>query len=111
MKGKWVSYSLDRGIKQEAEKIIRKLGFTPSSIINVLYKKIIDKNEIPFNIVKKNKNVGYMCRIEENTKEKAEKIIKAAGMKPTYVVNMFYNEIIQCKGLPFDIELKLNKEN
>lgn len=112
IKEKYVSYTINKETKKEAEKIIRKLGFTPSSVINLLYVEIIENRKVPFDITQHNKGkkVRYMCRIEKKVKKDAEKIIKESGLTPTSLFNIFYKEIIQRQGLPFEVKLQLNNE-
>jgi len=109
----WVSYlstTIDKEIKKEAEKIIRKLGYTPTSVIKLFYEMIIENRQIPFDIPQHNKEkkVGYMCRIDKKIKEEADKIIKSLGLTPTSLFNIFYNEIIRHQGLPFKVKVRLN---
>jgi DNA-damage-inducible protein J len=37
-------------VKEEAEAILKQLGLTPTSIINLLYKQIIYQRKVPFEI-------------------------------------------------------------
>jgi addiction module RelB/DinJ family antitoxin len=111
-KNKSVSYNINNDNKKEAEKIIRKLGFTPPFIINLLYLKTIENRKIPFDISQysKDKNVRYFLRIEKKTKESAEKIIKSVGLNHTSLLNIFYDEIIKRNGLPFEVKTYIDKK-
>jgi len=41
---------IDRKVKEEAEAVIEKLGLNPSSVVNILYRQIIEHKRIPFEI-------------------------------------------------------------
>lgn len=47
---KRVTVWVDRKIKEEAEALLRQLGLTPTSIINLLYKQVIFHKKLPFEI-------------------------------------------------------------
>lgn len=50
------------------------------------------------------------ARIDQSVKERAERIMKDLGIKPTQVINMLYHQIILRKGIPFDIEIPENDQ-
>lgn len=45
-----VTVWVDKKLKDDAELILEGLGFTPTSLINILYRQIIMTKEIPFKI-------------------------------------------------------------
>lgn len=52
-----------------------------------------------------NKNAVISARIDENTKEKAEKVLKIIGLRPSEAITMFYRQVILVRGLPFKAEI------
>ena len=44
-------------------------------------------------------------RIDAELKQSAEKIIHALGLKPAQAINAFYAQIVQVRGLPFELKL------
>lgn len=56
-----------------------------------------------------NKTDYIKARIEPNLKDKVNKILKHLGLTPSEALNIFYNQILLNKGLPFDIKIP-NKE-
>lgn len=55
---------------------------------------------------KKNANVNV--RIEENIKEKAEKILDNIGISRASAIDMFYRQIILNRGIPFSLTIPNN---
>ena len=51
------------------------------------------------------KTANLYARIEPDVKEKAEQILKALGIPTSNAINMFYQQIILQKGIPFDVKL------
>lgn len=51
------------------------------------------------------KTAGLYVRMKPETKEKAEDIFKRLGLSPSTAINMFYEQVILQKGLPFAIKL------
>jgi DNA-damage-inducible protein J len=45
------------------------------------------------------------ARVEPVTKQKAEAIFKKLGLSISEAVNMFYNQVILNRGLPFEVKL------
>lgn len=55
------------------------------------------------------KKTGYVnARIDPQTKERAEKILKKLGIKSTDVINALYRQIIMRKGIPFELSIPDN---
>jgi len=50
-----------------------------------------------------NKSATIHARIEPETKEKAETILKKLGLSSTEAIRLFYNQICISKGIPFPI--------
>ncbi len=44
-------------------------------------------------------------RIDEKTKESAEKILKAIGVNHSEAINLFYRQIVLRRGIPFSLEI------
>ena len=51
------------------------------------------------------KSTNLYARIEPEVKEQAEKIFSALGIPASSAINMFYNQIILQRGLPFEVNL------
>ena len=51
------------------------------------------------------KSANVYARIEPDIKDQAEKILSALGIPVSNAINMFYNQIILQKGIPFDVKL------
>jgi len=47
---KTISVWVDKKIKEDAETIMKRLGFTPTTLINMLYRQIILVKKIPFEV-------------------------------------------------------------
>jgi DNA-damage-inducible protein J len=45
------------------------------------------------------------ARIEPQTKEKAEEILRGLGLTPTEAIRIFYKQISLRGGLPFSVEI------
>jgi len=45
------------------------------------------------------------ARVESATKQKAEAIFKKLGLSISEAVNMFYNQVILNRGLPFEVKI------
>lgn len=45
------------------------------------------------------------ARVEPATKQKAEAIFKKLGLSISEAVNMFYNQVILNRGLPFEVKI------
>lgn len=48
-------------------------------------------------------------RIDADIKSKAEKIFSKLGLTPSAAINLFYNQVIRTKSIPF--ELKVEEPN
>ena len=58
---------IDKGLKDNAESILAKLGITPSSAIQMLYSQIVIQNGLPFELrlpVEKPTAIGGLSREE-----------------------------------------------
>ena len=51
------------------------------------------------------KSANLYARIEPDVKEQAESILSALGIPASNAINMFYKQIIMCRGLPFDVKI------
>ncbi|MFC6169379.1 type II toxin-antitoxin system RelB/DinJ family antitoxin [Loigolactobacillus jiayinensis] len=58
----------------------------------------------------KNKSSLVAAKVDEATKDKAEKILKELGLTRTAAINVFYKQIIQHNGLPFAVTKKTNAQ-
>jgi DNA-damage-inducible protein J len=52
-----------------------------------------------------NKNATIHARIDEEIKEKAEKILNIIGIKPSEAINLFYKQVVLQRGIPFKVEI------
>lgn len=50
-----------------------------------------------------NRSATIHARIEPETKEQAEGVLKKLGMSPTEAIRLFYNQICLRGGIPFPI--------
>ena len=55
------------------------------------------------------KTANLYVRIEPEVKEQAENILTALGIPASNAINMFYNQIILRKGLPFEVTIPDNR--
>ena len=51
------------------------------------------------------KTATIHARIEPDTKEKAEKVLRKLGLSPTEAIRIFYRQICLGNGLPFPVEI------
>ncbi|MGM9941700.1 MAG: type II toxin-antitoxin system RelB/DinJ family antitoxin [Bulleidia sp.] len=51
------------------------------------------------------KSANVYVRIEPDVKEKAESILSTLGIPASSAINMFYKQIILCRGLPFEVKI------
>ncbi|WP_339136867.1 MAG: type II toxin-antitoxin system RelB/DinJ family antitoxin [Candidatus Electrothrix sp. GW3-4] len=51
------------------------------------------------------KTATIHARIEPDTKEKAEKVLRKLGLTPTEAIRIFYRQICLGNGLPFPVEI------
>jgi DNA-damage-inducible protein J len=51
------------------------------------------------------KTAAVHCRIEPETKEIAEGILRKLGLSPTDAIRLFYTQITLRKGLPFPVSI------
>ena len=51
------------------------------------------------------KSANLYARIEPDVKEQAESILSAPGIPASNAINMFYNQIILQRGLPFVVKI------
>ena len=42
-------------------------------------------------------------RIDDTVKKEAEQIFQELGLNMTTATNMFYKQVIRCKGIPFEL--------
>jgi DNA-damage-inducible protein J len=54
------------------------------------------------------KSANLYVRIEPNIKMQAEKILTTLGIPASSAINMFYNQIILRRGLPFEVTIPEN---
>jgi addiction module RelB/DinJ family antitoxin len=69
---KRISLWIDRTVKEEAEKIMVDLGLTPTAVVNILYRQIVEHTRIPFEI-------KIRLEIIEDTNERAIRLMKSKG--------------------------------
>jgi DNA-damage-inducible protein J len=50
-----------------------------------------------------NKSATVRARIEQNLKNKAEKIFRELGLSTTQAINLFYRQVELRNGLPFEV--------
>ena len=88
MKDATVSARVEYDVKMEAEEILRKLGIPVSVVINSLYRQIIFKHGIPFDLTipAEPKTLDSMTEEELNAK-----------------LQHSYEQSLAGKGLPFDV--------
>jgi addiction module RelB/DinJ family antitoxin len=60
--------------------------------------------------VSQTKTVLLRTRISPERKEKAEEILDRLGLTPTQVINMLFAQIVERKGVPFNIGLPDNAD-
>jgi DNA-damage-inducible protein J len=51
------------------------------------------------------KAVHVHARIDADTKEQAESIMRTLGLTPSQTVNLFYRQIIASRGIPFPVKI------
>lgn len=61
-KNKRMTVWIDKDMKDQGDKIIYDLGLTPSTVINLLYKQIVNHREIPFKMKMNNTNMGIAIK-------------------------------------------------
>ena len=88
---------IDSQTKMEAEAILRQLGVTPSSLINMLYHKVILTGGIPFSVNLHNREplaVGGLSE-EEIMKivQKGVDDVKEGRTYPAEVAEEMFNEL------------------
>ena len=52
-----------------------------------------------------NRSAMIRARTQPNLKKKAENILRMLGISPSDAINIFYNQIVLHKGIPFDVTL------
>lgn len=55
------------------------------------------------------KTANLYVRIDPDVKEQAEYILNSLGLPPSSAITMFYKQIIQHQGLPFEAKLSYRK--
>ena len=55
------------------------------------------------------KSANIYARNEPDLKKEAEDILSSLGISASSAINMFYNQIVIKKGIPFDVTLSSNK--
>ena len=53
------------------------------------------------------KSANLYARIEPDVKEQAESILSALGIPASNAINMFYKQIIMCRGLPLKRDMRI----
>jgi DNA-damage-inducible protein J len=51
------------------------------------------------------KNAMIRARMDEQVKEKAEKVLVALGLSATDAITLFYKQIILHRGIPFPVQI------
>lgn len=51
------------------------------------------------------KSANLYVRIELDVKQRAESVLSVLGISPSSAINMFYEQIILQKGLPFEVKI------
>ena len=51
------------------------------------------------------KTATVRARVEPRLKQNAEKVLGSLGLTPTVAVQMFYEQVVQRRGIPFDVAL------
>ena len=46
------------------------------------------------------------ARTTKKLKESAERVLRRIGMSPSQAINIFYTQIVLCKGIPFPLNLE-----
>ena len=54
------------------------------------------------------KSASLYVRMKPETKEKAEEILNQLGVSPSMAINMFYEQVIMQRGIPFEVKLPKN---
>ncbi len=54
------------------------------------------------------KTANLYVRIEPKLKEEAESILATLGIPVSNAINMFYNQIVMNRGIPFDVKVPLD---
>jgi DNA-damage-inducible protein J len=55
------------------------------------------------------KSSTVRARIEPNLKEEVEKLFKQLGLSTTEAINIFYNQVLLRRGLPFNVVIPNKK--
>ena len=45
------------------------------------------------------------ARIDEETKKRAESVLKVCGLTPSEAIRIFFRKIVLVRGIPFDINI------
>ncbi len=54
------------------------------------------------------KTANLFVRIEPQLKEEAESILASLGIPVSNAINMFYNQIVMQRGIPFELKVPLD---
>ena len=54
------------------------------------------------------KDANVFARVDSSLKEQAESILSQLGMPMSSAINLFLNQIVLCRGLPFEVVLPTN---
>ena len=73
-----VYVKVDASDKKMAESILHRLGVTPSSLIQMLYKQVIIKRAIPFDVSLPNKPIATGGMTEEEIAELVQEGLESA---------------------------------
>jgi len=56
------------------------------------------------------KTATINVRTDKNLKENVDNIFKGLGITTSEAINMFYNQVVINKGLPFEVKLEPSKK-
>ena len=81
-----VYVKVDANDKLKAEKVMHELGVTPSAVIQMLYKQIILRQAIPFNVSLPHKPIATGGMTEEEIAELVKEGLESAK-EGTYTID------------------------
>lgn len=56
------------------------------------------------------RTANIRARTEPGLKQKAEKILRLLGLSPSDAINIFYQQVVLHKGIPFPINLEVDDD-